>query len=490
MRELHLDNGMKLLLVHQPESTTVVAGWMVNVGSADDPADLTGLSHLLEHMMFKGTETVGTRDFNQERVLLKQIDSQWEQRSSLQARLEKAPPKKQSRQVQQIETLSSELVALQKQAELLAYQGEFSFLYSEKGGTGLDANTLQDMTLYFVTLPAENLELWFWLETDRLLNPVFRQFHKEVGVIFEERRLRIESTPTGSLDERVRALFWGDHPYSWNPMGQANHLVSASRSDAIDFFSRHYRAGNLTAALVGGFDIDQVERWARIYFGQLPRSEAREPLDRRVDPATFSQKRFEETCNCPPQARVLYPTTRFGEEDNYALQLLSAIMNGRTGRLYRDLVLDRQIAFSAFTQQTSWRLGGQFTYRAESKGAADPEILVEAWDAQLSRLMEEVPSQEETDRARNRLTADAFRSLKDPRGLLKQVLIYQGLGDWRYLNHWSRRLGEVTPEQITAVAAKYLVPERRTVAIYRRADQSSAASRSTPDNATASGKAP
>jgi zinc protease len=112
---------------------------------------------------------------------------------------------------------------------------------------------------------------------------------------------------------------------------------------------------------------------------------------------------------------------------------------------------------------------GVFNFQAESKGSTDPESLVIAWDEELRRLLAEQPSQEEIDRARNRLTADAFRTLKEPEGLLKQLLIYEGLGDWRYLNEWSAHLQKVTREDIVAVAEKYLVPERRTVVIYRRA---------------------
>jgi predicted Zn-dependent peptidase len=478
VRELRLDNGMKLLLVHQPASTSVVAGWMVGVGSADDPADRTGLSHLLEHMMFKGTETIGATDFSREKALLDQLDRLWETRAALQSKLDHASGKKQLKSAKRIQQLTAQLEDVQEQAERIVYQGEFSFLYSAQGGTRLDANTLQDLTLYFVTLPADKLELWFWLESDRLLSPVFRQLDKEVEVILEERRLRIGSTPTGTLDESVRAVFWGDHPYSWNPMGQADHLKLVTRSGAIEFFQSHYRADNLTAALVGAFDVEQVEDWARHYFGRIPTGAARSAPSIATDLGAFTAKRMEEVCACPPQARVLYPTARFGHVDNYALQLLSAIMNGRTGRLYRNLVLGSEIAFSAYTQQVPLKQAGVFNFQAESKGSTDPESLVLAWDEELRRLLAEKPSQEEIDRARNRLTADAFRTLKEPEGLLKQLLIYEGLGDWRYLNAWSAHVQKITSEDIVAVAEKYLVPERRTVAIYRRTGRQAEASAS------------
>ena len=177
---------------------------------------------------------------------------------------------------------------------------------------------------------------------------------------------------------------------------------------------------------------------------------------------------MERTCRCPPQVRIQYPSPPFGHRDSYTLQLLSAVLNGRTGRLYRSLVLGEQIAFAAYTQQISWRRAGEFTFRAESKGEVDPERLISAWDRQLERLRTEPANQAEIQRALNRMGADAYRSLKDPAALMKQLLIYQGLGDWRYLNDWLSHMQDLQPGDLTRVVATYLQPHRRTVAIYRR----------------------
>lgn len=468
VEEIRLANGIQLLLVDRAESTTVAAGWMVRAGSADDPPQQTGISHLIEHLMFKGTESIGTRNIDRESEILDRIDRVWKERRSIRGRQADASGKKRKRLARQAETLSRELESLQNQARELTYLGEFSLLYSEQGGTGLDANTHQDLTLYYVTLPADKLELWFWLESDRLLHSVFREFYQEVEVIHEERRLRIESTPTGPADEELRTLFWGDHPYAWNPMGHADHLSALARTDAIDFFNHNYRSDNLTLALVGPIDTTEVSRWANRYFGRLPAVDRQGPPIDLPGANAFEARRLEATCECPPQVHILYPATRFGDSDGYALQLLSAIMNGRTGRLYRDLVLDRQIAFAAYTQQIPRKRAGLFSFHAESKGAVDPEVLIDAWDRQLRQLIAEPPSPREVDRARNRMTADALRSLRQPIGLLKQLLIYEGLGDWQYLNHWASRIGEVTPGEVVEVATRHLVPARRTIAIYRR----------------------
>jgi len=469
VEELRLANGMTLLLVPQPESTTVAVGWMVDAGSADDDSDQTGLSHLLEHMMFKGSRTVGTRDLELELEALAAVDRAWTAKKDLLAKMEQASPKKRQKLSPRLDAASSLLATAQARASSLAFLGQYSFLYSQQGGTGLNANTYRDLTLYYVTLPSEKIELWFWLESDRLLSPVFREFYKEVQIIHEERRQRIESTPSGPLDEQLRLSFWGPHPYAWNPMGRAADLDTISRQNALDFFQRNYRPDKMTAVLVGGFDAWQVETWARQYFGRLPApskpgpESPRQPLEERT-----KERRLEATCNCPPQVQILYPTARFGDPDADALQLLSAVLNGRTGRLYRSLVLDQQIAFSAFTQQISWKQKGEFSLRAESKGSVDPAELIRAWDQQIDLLGTEAPTPQEIQRAQNRSIADAYRSLKDPTALMKQLLIYQGLGDWRYVNQWSGRLQELSSDDLVRVAAKYLVPDKRTVAIYRR----------------------
>jgi predicted Zn-dependent peptidase len=460
---------MTFLLVHRPEATTVSAGWVTRAGSADDKPEATGLSHLLEHLLFKGSRTVGSRDLEKELTVLDRQDLVWSQLIEIAGEADRATGRKKAKLEQKASKLKVELATLEEQASSLTFPGQFSFLYSEQGATGLNANSFRDLTLYYVTIPSEKLEGWFWLESDRLLEPVFRELFKEVQVVHEERRLRIDSTPTGRLDEKLRGRFWGDHPYSWNTQGQPGHLDRIERADVRAFFNQHYRSGNLTAVLVGGFDPEQVKSWARLYFGRLPR---------RLSPTTAggpdtieprpAEDRMSATCECPPQAQVLYRSPPFGHPDVPALQVLAAVMNGRTGRLYRSLVLAQQIAFSAYTRQVSWRQAGEFSYRAETKDGADPAELVVAWDRQLDLLQTASVTDSELRRAKNRLTGEAFRSLKDPSSLMKQLLVNQGLGDWRHLNDWPHQILAVSASDLEKVASLYLVSRHRTIALYRR----------------------
>lgn len=469
VEEFRLDNGMRFLLVQRPESTTVSAGWVVGAGSADDPPTATGLSHLLEHLLFKGSRTVGSRDLAQELLVLERQDRVWRQLMVVRDEITDASGRKREKLEQEASKLQAELTTLQQQASSLAFLGQFSLFYSEQGATGLNASTFRDFTLYYVTVPSEKLESWFWLESDRLLEPIFREFSKEVQVVHEERRLRIESTPTGRLDEELRDRFWGDHPYSWDTQGRPGHLDRIERADARAFFKRHYRSDNLTAALVGGFNPEQARTWARLYFDRLPHHPS---LPTAALPAPIRLRQAEDqmsaTCVCPPQAHVLYPSPPFNHPDVAALQVLAAVLNGRAGRLYRSLVLEEQIAFSAYARQVSWRQAGEFSFRGETKGGVDPQALVLAWDRQLLRLQTETVPEGELRRAKNRLTGDAFRSLKDPTDLMKQLLANQGLGDWRHLNDWPHHVLAISAAELKRVALLYLEPSRRTVAVYRR----------------------
>jgi predicted Zn-dependent peptidase len=468
VQELVLENGMRFLLVNRPEATTVAAGWVVEVGSADETAGRTGLSHLLEHMMFKGSRLVGSRDIEKERRALATVDALQGEIRSLSHRLDQAAGKRRVKLKSRLATLQRELEAAHEEARSLAFLGQYSYLYSQLGAVGLNAHTMRDLTFYYVTLPSEKLEAWFWLESDRLLEPVFREFYKEIRVAQEERRLRIESTPAGSLDEDLATRFWKDHPYAWDPQGNPEDLAELTRADARTFFERHYVPPRLTAALVGRFDPAQAQEWARKYFGRLASAQA--PEARRVTPKPRqAEDRYTATCNCPPQAQVLYPSVPFGHPDSDALSVMAALLNGRSGRLFRRLVLGREIAFAAHAQQRPLKQAGFFAFRAETKSGADPQELVEAWDEELGKLLEEPLADGELTRAKNLLTADALRRLKEPVALLRQLLIYQGLGDWQRINDWPRNILSVSEAEVRAATERYLRPSQRTIALYYRA---------------------
>ncbi len=459
VEEIRLDNGMRFLLLPRREATTVAAGWVARVGSADERRGTTGVSHLLEHMLFKGTRTVGSRDPDLEERLLAEEDR-------LLGELEQLEPRPQTaRRARRRRQLEARLEEARGEARAAAFLGELSLLYAEVGGIGLNANTLRDLTMFYVTLPAERLETWFWLESDRLLGPVFREFYKERRVIHEERRMRTDSTPTGRLDAELRALFWGDHPYAWQPMGQREDLDRIDRPAAYDHFRRHYRPERLTAALVGGFDPVAVRGLAERYFGRLQAGAGATrppPPAWRHRPATLNR-----TCVCPSQVRLLYPTVPFGHRDAAALEVVSGLLNGAAGRLHRSLVVRQGLATAAVAASHPLRQAGYFAVRLEARGGASADELQAAWQRELAALAAQPAPESELRRVRNRFSADHYRQLSEPLALLQRLLVYDGLGSWRQINELPRAVLAVSASEVQAAARRYLASAEPTIGIFR-----------------------
>ncbi len=317
-------------------------------------------------------------------------------------------------------------------------------------------------------MPANKLELWFWMESDRLSQPVFREFYAERDVVQEERRLRTDSTPTGKFEEQFNAMFWTSHPYNWDTIGWMSDLKTLSMADAKDFFETYYAPNNLTAALVGNFEVADVEALARKYFGRIPRGPRPVPDVVTLEVPQLAEKRMNAECDCQPQVSVQYHAVPFEHRDSYALEVLAGILNGQTGRLYKDLVLDKQIATSASAGAQTLRWAGSFGFSAESKGEATPTDIEAAWQAQVDRLRDEPVPPQELQKVKNQIAADSYRRLENPFFLLLQLLFYDGWGDWRYLNDSSPKMMAVTAEDVQRVAKQYLTAENRTVADYRR----------------------
>jgi predicted Zn-dependent peptidase len=323
------------------------------------------------------------------------------------------------------------------------------------------------VTVYFITVPANKLELWFWMESDRLLHPVFREFYAERDVVHEERRLRTESTPTGEFDELFDAMFWQSHPYTWPVSGWPSDLHSYTLAQANEYFATYYAPGNLTAALVGNFDLEEARALAERYFGRLERKEsAGDVVTLEMEPR--AEKRMVAECECQPQIEIRFHSTPFRHRDSYALDVLAGVLNGRSGRLYQSLVLGRQIAASASASQDSRKYAGAFSLYAEAKGETTPEELEKALLEEVRKLQAEPISERELLKVKNQITASSYRRLSSGFFLLIQLLLYDGLGDWQHLNDWAERTLAVTAEDVMRVASSYLDPDERTVGLYYR----------------------
>ena len=470
-----LDNGMRFLVVQQKDLTTVSAGWVAHVGSANERPGITGLAHLFEHMLFKGTHTVGTTDIKRDLEVIAEQEAVQEQlRVHYRSQRTRArqgeieDPFDPEARTPEMKVLEEQFAVLVEEQRSLMIKDEFDQLYTEAGASGMNAFTTEDLTGYFITVPANKLELWFWMESDRLNEPVFREFYSERDVVHEERRMRTESTPTGKFDEQLSAMFWESHPYSWPVVGWPSDLRVISQNQAQDFFDTYYAPNNLTGVLVGNFEHENVKKLAEQYFGRLSRGAIEPPDVVTLEMGQVAEKRMEAECDCQPQVGIQYHSVAFNHVDSYALDVLAGILNGRTGRLYKSLVLEQQIATSAGASQNSSKYAGYFGVNIEAKGDASPENLEAAWYGELLRMQDELVPDLELQKVKNQIEADAFRGLESPFFLLIQLVFYDGLGHWEYLNEWSERTRSVTAEDVQRVAKAYFAEENRTVGLYDR----------------------
>ena len=280
VEEFTLDNGMKFLLLPREGDPNVAAGWISKFGSVNERPGVTGVAHLFEHMMFKGTRTIGSKDIERDLAIIEELDAlRAEIESERAGLLEKQrrgliddPDDPANRSAEHNALLARFEKLIEEQHELLV-KDEFSQIYTTNGGSGMNAGTSNDYTIYFINVPSNKLELWFWMESDRLADPVFREFYAERDVVREERRLRTDSTPTGKLNEQFESMFWQSSPYGWPVIGWPSDLNAITRAEAMEYFDLYYAPNNLVAALVGDFELDEVKTLARRYFGRLERGD-------------------------------------------------------------------------------------------------------------------------------------------------------------------------------------------------------------------------
>ena len=473
--EHELENGLKILLVPRPGNPNIAAGWIARVGSVYERPGITGVAHLFEHMMFKGTHTIGTSDIGQDLDIIAQLDAVKTELYVEEARLLRAhrlgeiedPHDPDARSPRHLELLEEFDRLLQRQQELLIKE-DFSRVYTGQGASGMNAGTSYDFTIYFINVPANKLELWFWMESDRLLNPVFREFYSERDVVHEERRLRTDSTPIGKFREQFDAMFWESSPYSWPVVGWPSDLEGMTREEALAFFDQYYAPNNLAAALVGDFDLEAAVAMAERYFGRVPRG-ARPPLEPRTrEMPQLAEKRMVAYAETNPQVVVRYHSVPDGHLDEPALVVLGQLLNGRTGRLYKALVEDQQVATNASGGQSGFKFEGMFELRGTAAQERTPEEVEQALYAELERLKTEPVTDRELQKVKNQNAASNFRDLQGNFQLMMNLLIREGNRGWETINTDPPRYDAVTAEDIMRVATTYFTPETRAVAVYYR----------------------
>jgi predicted Zn-dependent peptidase len=454
--EFTLKNGMKFIVLERHQAPVVSFMTYANVGGAEEPDGKTGVAHFLEHLAFKGSSRIGTTDFESEKAILDRMDA-------LMAQYETARDQGKTAEAQQ---LRQQLLALEQQAQPFVKQNEFGRLVEQAGGVGLNATTSADATRYFYSFPANKLELWMSLESERFLDPVFREFYKEQDVILEERRMRTDNSPIGKAVEVFLEAAFKVHPYHRPVIGYDEDIRNLTRLDVRRFYEAHYPPNNLTAVVVGDVMPTEVKRLAEIYFGRFQRRplpnlpipvEPRQTATRSVNLQLESQPWYLEGYHAPAKTDPDYVVYE---------AIASLLSDGRTSRLYQSVVQEKQLALSiaglyGFPGDRYPTL--MLFYALSAPDHSVDEIAVEL-HRQLDRLKNEPVSEAELERVKTQARANQLRAIDSNSTMAALLAEYQAkTGNWRNLFAELDRIGSISPADVQRVARKTFTPENRTV---------------------------
>jgi predicted Zn-dependent peptidase len=522
--EFELDNGMKFITVERHVAPVVFGAIVFNVGSVNEWDGITGISHLLEHMMFKGTETVGTKSYARERKYLEQEDELAAAIADLKREIgpwrleileefsrdliaslndgakreiggdkgkeiavlisllesgEHYPPEAPTRPdlfanmdrdyfdlYVEMKKYQLRLEAVTVEHRDLIIKDELWDTYLQNGGRMLNAFTSNDITAYIVYLPANRLELWMMLESDRMREPVFREFYSERDVVAEERRLG-ENDPESVLWETLLATAFKASPYGRPVIGWMSDIQSITREELEAYFRHFYAPNNAVAVLVGNVDVRQVQKLARQYFGRIPAQDPPEAVE-TVEPEQKGERRVTVEFPAEPQVMIGYHVPVAPHPDRYAIgALISILGSGRTSRLHKRIYEELELTSGPprISTEPGERLDNLVVFHAVPRHPHTTEEVEAAIYEEIESIKEDPPSEREIQRLRNRIDASMVRTLGSNLGIAFNLALNATVrGDWRAYIDDLERIKQVEPEEVSEVARTYFTSRNRTVA--------------------------
>lgn len=456
--EFTLDNGLHFIVMERPVSPVATFVTFVNVGAVDEPVNNTGVAHIFEHMAFKGSSRIGTDDYAAEQAAINNMDAAYQRwlNESYAVQPDQA----------QLDSLWQEFEHWQQQAAQYVRSEEFSRIIEREGGVGLNAFTSADATGYFYSLPQNKAELWFFLESERFRDPVFREFYAEKSVIMEERRMRTDSNPQGRLLEEFLSVAYSAHPYRNPVVGWESDITATTIADTKRFFETWYVPSNMTIAIAGDVTVEEMRELAVKYFADMPAA-AHPPTIKTTEPVQRSERRFVIEEQSQPLFISGYKTVAADHPDAAALEMLSQILSsGRTSRLYRRMVQDEPLALGvqALTGFPGSRYPSLFVTFAVPNTGVDLRVIEQVIDEEIEKAKQGDIQQQELDRAVTNARAGVVRGLDSNMGLaLGLAQAHAQRGNWREAFSYLEDLDAVTVEDLQRVARQYLVSSNRTV---------------------------
>ncbi len=457
--EKKLANGITVLLMNRGYSPTVSLEIAFRAGSVDESYDTSGAAHILEHMLFKGTEDFGTKDYSSERKILNRIEAVGETIDRL--RLEDPGNSR-------IPQLEAELKSLEEQQARYSDNSTYDRVYSINGGVGFNAGTSKDMTSYVVQLPSDKLELWAKMESERLRKPVLREYYRERDNVYEE-RLTYESNPGRVIYESLYATAFTAHPYRHPVIGWRSNVRYMSIHDVRRFYRDYYIPSRMTITVVGKIDTEKTFSIIEKYFGTMkPKPEPGEI--KIIEPEQLGERRAVVRMASRPMILIAWKKPAVPSVDDFTFDIIaSALGSGDSSRLYKNLVIDRKIANNiyAWNGAPGARYDNLFGIFASPADGVTPEQLEQEIYAEIKKFREGITSSE-IERVINMSESEFVFMLDDNEGIAGQLGYCQTVfGDWRYLVSYLDMVKSINMDMIRGAMDKYMKDDNRTVVILR-----------------------
>lgn len=460
--EFTLPNGLHFILLERHQLPVVSFHTYVNVGSAQDPAGQTGMAHLFEHLAFKGTESVGTKDWATEKKALQDVDD-------IAARLEIERNRGARADIGKVGALEVELRRAVDTAQGFGDPEEFTRVIQQNGGVGLTCHTTPDAIETSYNLPSNRIELWFLMESQRLAHPVFRDFYRERDALLAENRNDVDAKELPRLRQALLATAFAAHRYRNPGIGWPSDIANLRLPDARAFFDTYFVPSNIAIGIVGDVDPANARRLADRYFGGIP-AKAVPTQPHTVEPLQVGPKTVSLVGGAPPLLLVGYKRPAQTSRDDVVFDVIRSILaDGRTSWMYQDLVENKRVAqmIDATATYPAGRSVNLFVFTVMPARDRTLEENQQALYALLERIGNQPVDAQTLDRVKNVVRTRIARVLGDNQQLsFLLTTYYSDYGDWRKLFTNVDAIQHVTPQDIQRVALQYFIPAGRTVATF------------------------
>ncbi len=473
VKHFQLKNGMLFLVVNRPAAAQVACRLAIRAGSALEDRGKTGIAHLLEHMMFKGTKNFGSLDFRKDEDLQARIEAAYQ--------LVLAEQRKRHPDKELIDKKLAEMEQLRLEVQKIYVPQAFSSQLGKNGAVGVNAYTTKDQTQYMASVPADMLEQWFSIVSEQLFEPAWREFYVEKQVVQREWAFRYVNSPGGAAWLDLDAAAYTAHPYHNPTIGWKADMEKFNTADAMAFHKKYYNPANAVCVLVGDVTVEDARRLAETYFARYPKG-VRAPETVTREPVQNGPRRSIRYLKGArtPLVRIGFHAAAMGSADFYALDALTMILSsGRSARLTRDLV-NRGKAVEAWAYNPDNRYGGMVILggspnepplvKKQGVSAAEKrrayleacEALQKMLLAEVEKLKTELVAAGELERIKKLSRRDFIDRLRSNESLAGTLATFEVQVGWQYLKSYLEKLEAVTAEDIRRVAGKYLVVDNQT----------------------------